>query len=601
MADAAAAATRRAQRSENDQAITHRWKDECPADTPKRADLDQTGGDRRRVPGSVKTDTEPAGKRPRRRSPGRRTPRAPPTTAPEQANLDQTGAGGLRPHRTIKTCNSCTLQSPGCSNGTCDRSWLAKAAGWTRVGRGRKWYCLSCSRDGGSANPEQAEQAKVGLCQRCLDAVSAWVSAPPRILPPAPPTTAGAEVRFLENMSCYPLASTHHLCPLSTSSGGTLSTMYPRGEQLLQTAFGKTCLRALFPFDVDAQENIGIALERSPPLGIPPLTTKKHSGLCAFGEDWRSSKADVQFCKASSSYEMGRPLAPGERLGMKEGEGVYRACKWTNLARHLEHEKREPAAFMLGHLCVSIWNSGRYRGNPDSQELFRAGCANVLLAQEFFHRKQKSALKELGFEVVQHGGAAVAVRARLLSTKLEVLAKSDSRWIRYIVARARLQPYLWSPAARELTFASVHLHNDKAKLPEAPFNYLNDFEQVVQEHAVDLVGFDLNQATTRWAARLPPETLYYMCKDAEDCAGAWLPVHSRLVNKVTRIRGRFAGFLPTDMGFEIRDRDSHYLVWMDFNWGHVRKPETEAARKERQRAARKQRRNELRDGSSVQL
>ena len=90
MADAAAAAAMSAQRSEN----------ECPAVAPERADLDQTEGDRRRVPGSVKTDTEPAGKRPRLRSPGRRTLRAPPTTAPEQADLNQTAASNTppRPH-----------------------------------------------------------------------------------------------------------------------------------------------------------------------------------------------------------------------------------------------------------------------------------------------------------------------------------------------------------------------------------------------------------------------------------------------------------------------------------------------------------------------
>ena len=50
-----------------------------PTDAPEQADLDQTGADRRRASGSVQTDTEPAGKRPRLRSPGRRTPRAPPT------------------------------------------------------------------------------------------------------------------------------------------------------------------------------------------------------------------------------------------------------------------------------------------------------------------------------------------------------------------------------------------------------------------------------------------------------------------------------------------------------------------------------------------
>jgi len=104
MADAAAkAATRAGTRAQDEckdecqDECKDECKDECPTVAPERADLDQTGADRRRVSGSVQTDTEPAGKRPRLRSPGRRMPRAPPTTAPEQADLDQTGEGGLRP------------------------------------------------------------------------------------------------------------------------------------------------------------------------------------------------------------------------------------------------------------------------------------------------------------------------------------------------------------------------------------------------------------------------------------------------------------------------------------------------------------------------
>jgi len=47
-----------------------------PTDAAEQADLDQTGADRRRASGSTQTDTEQASKRPRLRSPGRRTPRS---------------------------------------------------------------------------------------------------------------------------------------------------------------------------------------------------------------------------------------------------------------------------------------------------------------------------------------------------------------------------------------------------------------------------------------------------------------------------------------------------------------------------------------------
>ena len=86
----------------------------------------------------------------------------------------------------------------------------------------------------------------------------------------------------------------------------------------------------------------------------------------------------------------------------EEGAGVYRWCASAVVCKQQMHDTLEPSdESMIGHLCVSVWNSGKYRGIRKGTGLFRAGVANVLVAQEFNDSidKETGVLEENGLHL----------------------------------------------------------------------------------------------------------------------------------------------------------------------------------------------------------
>ena len=157
-----------------------------------------------------------------------------------------------------KTCKGCSRQSPVCCHVQCDSSWLAKAAGWT-VTSSRNWYCLTCSAEYGRMDMDLMTKAKEGLCGTCLEFVGSVVlpvsssvgasssTSMPQVGVSAPAFSSsissvpaksgvGCQVRLLENMANYPLASAFHLCPLPP---GSARLLYTRGYDVFENIWGR--------------------------------------------------------------------------------------------------------------------------------------------------------------------------------------------------------------------------------------------------------------------------------------------------------------------------------------------------------------------------
>lgn len=337
------------------------------------------------------------------------------------------------------------------------------------------------------------------------------------------------------------------------------------------------------------------ACKKKPPFNFAPLflpSQFKRQGIYTHGEENRLRSTDITWLSESEAEQ---EHTPHHRRGLSDAEGLYRWCGYLAV-----WERELAAGFnsdgstseSLGHLNISIWNSGRFRGVSRTHELFRTGVSNLLLAQEFDDDEQSEqahALKRLGFQYVQKDGCMVAVRERHCDGLTELWASSDNR-LAAIIVRVAFRPSLWDADAHTLVVASIHLHNKTASKEDAPWMALLPFLQAAAEHKVDIVGYDLNQAYRRAAQWVPQGSRYYLhdSKDA-DCVGAWVGRDSALLSDHTRISGKYMVFWPADIGLRLGDHDSHISVKLEISWKRVRKDATNAERRVRQQAARKDR------------
>jgi hypothetical protein len=220
---------------------------------------------------------------------------------------------------------------------------------------------------------------------------------------------------------------------------------------------------------------------------------------------------------------------------------------------------------------------------------FRAGAFHVLIAQEMTmpgttgekadatHRdlflEHVVVLEQAGFRSSISDYGLVAARRSSCTHIERVRSLKDDPDAGGLIARVHFQ--LAHAGLTELTVASYHLHNVRAKKTVVSAEACCRFVAACVAERVDIIGYDIIQGEARLLAALELHGGAVVIRTPNtDCVGLVLPSTSQLLGH--NVTAKYYNILAADLAWGPFDKDSHWMVA-----GHFRRPGTPTGARQR--------------------
>ena len=549
-------------------------------------------------------------------------------------------------------CNASSTQVIRCPHCTDDFHYL-RAHGWWKPSRSKNWYCTSCVVRFNWLDADHRSKMTASLGWLCSPACEARAVAflqeaelRPRAEPPAGASSSSGAPAGASSSSNAPAGASsdaqtqseiarawsiaealtslgsaitpvrmfaarpsehhgdvplHFMCPVTIQA---LEAMNPTGRYMLQRY---------------SEEDVTDLVVQRPPVVAVRRRALDLRGVMVIGERQfkkRKQTHDLDTKGSSDGVDADVPfIQAGERIYPTLGEDhdedpVYRVCTTSSVLR---------AASLSGdstrnslQLSIATWNGGAFRGFR-VQEAFRGGQYHILLGQEFaspgknrreaqdpqqadrarqLHEEnleQQAALDRMGFSSLCEGYQLVAANKSSVATLAPLVHLSQPA---YEALFAEVTFRYAHSGLTKLVVGSLHLDHEKSKKAVLTAEALLEWAEAAETWQVDVVGCDWNrgQQVLEMIMQRQKGGMIIHTGD-KDCTGFLVPGWSKLRrDNMPDPRASYFNVPVTDLGWGVRDADSHWMVaahWRRNTNLRQRTAEAAAERKKRGDAARK--------------